>query len=157
MSTEKIILDLCGGSGSWSLPYKRDGYDVRVITLPDLDVLDYVPPVKVHGVLAAPPCTVFSNAGAWIYRTDEEMIDALEVVLHCFRIIRQSQPEWWAMENPVGKLRRYLGGSYADLRPLRLWRPVDKENASMGLLPDSEKEPGTAALFLYRQMGRKER
>ncbi|MDR1001701.1 MAG: hypothetical protein LBL82_00300 [Oscillospiraceae bacterium] len=29
----KIILDLCGGSGAWSIPYKEAGYDVRVITL----------------------------------------------------------------------------------------------------------------------------
>ena len=31
----KIILDLCGGTGSWSKPYKDAGYDVRVITLPE--------------------------------------------------------------------------------------------------------------------------
>lgn len=30
----KIILDLCGGTGSWSKPYRDAGYDVRVITLP---------------------------------------------------------------------------------------------------------------------------
>jgi len=27
----KIILDLCGGTGSWSKPYKDNGYDVRII------------------------------------------------------------------------------------------------------------------------------
>ena len=26
---KKIILDLCGGTGSWSKPYKDAGYDVR--------------------------------------------------------------------------------------------------------------------------------
>lgn len=30
----KIILDLCGGTGSWSKPYRDAGYDVRLITLP---------------------------------------------------------------------------------------------------------------------------
>ena len=34
----KIILDLCGGTGAWSKPYKEDGYNVRNITLPDYDV-----------------------------------------------------------------------------------------------------------------------
>lgn len=34
----KIILDLCGETGSWSKPYKEAGYDVRVITLPEYDV-----------------------------------------------------------------------------------------------------------------------
>jgi ubiquinone/menaquinone biosynthesis C-methylase UbiE len=27
----KVILDLCGGSGAWSKPYKDAGYDVRVL------------------------------------------------------------------------------------------------------------------------------
>lgn len=29
----KIILDLCGGTGSWSRPWELNGYDVRVIAL----------------------------------------------------------------------------------------------------------------------------
>ena len=28
---KKIILDLCGGTGSWSNPYKEKGYDVSQI------------------------------------------------------------------------------------------------------------------------------
>jgi hypothetical protein len=31
---DKIILDLCGGTGAWSKLYKDAGYDVRLITLP---------------------------------------------------------------------------------------------------------------------------
>lgn len=34
----KIILDLCGGTGAWSKPYKDAGYDVQVITLPTYDL-----------------------------------------------------------------------------------------------------------------------
>jgi hypothetical protein len=30
----KIILDLCGGTGAWSKPYRDAGYDVRAITPP---------------------------------------------------------------------------------------------------------------------------
>jgi hypothetical protein len=37
-NNKKIILDICGGTGSWSLPYKEKGYDVRVLTLPDYDI-----------------------------------------------------------------------------------------------------------------------
>jgi hypothetical protein len=32
---KKIILDLCGGTGSWGKPYREAGYDVRLITLPE--------------------------------------------------------------------------------------------------------------------------
>lgn len=38
----KLILDLCGGTGSWSKPYKEAGYDVRVITLPHYDLFETV-------------------------------------------------------------------------------------------------------------------
>lgn len=38
----KIILDLCGGTGSWSKPYRDAGYDVRVITLPRYNLFDTV-------------------------------------------------------------------------------------------------------------------
>ncbi len=34
----KIILDLCGGSGSWSRPFSQAGHDVRILTLPAYDV-----------------------------------------------------------------------------------------------------------------------
>ena len=60
----KIILDLCGGTGSWSKPYRDAGYDVRLVTLPDDDVRLYAPPKDVWGILAAPPCTEFSRAQA---------------------------------------------------------------------------------------------
>ena len=65
---DKIILDLCGGTGSWSEPYKKAGYDVRVITLPYYDVRYYEPPENVYGVLAAPPCTHFSLAGSQYWK-----------------------------------------------------------------------------------------
>lgn len=38
----KIILDLCGGTGSWSKPYRDAGYDVKIITLPHYDLFDTV-------------------------------------------------------------------------------------------------------------------
>ena len=62
VNKKKIILDLCGGTGAWSRPYKVAGYDVRLVTLPDNDVRLYIPPENVYGVLAAPPCTEFARA-----------------------------------------------------------------------------------------------
>ena len=59
---ERVILDLCGGCGAWSRPYREAGYDVRLVTLPVHDVRTYVPPPDVWGVLAAPPCEEFSTA-----------------------------------------------------------------------------------------------
>src|SRR5579871_5629812 len=97
----KIILDLCGGSGAWSKPYVDHGYDVRLVTLPNMDVRQYEPPGKVHGILCAPPCTVFSNAGVQWERSEQEIEEALSVVYACLDIVRKCKPVFWCMENPI--------------------------------------------------------
>ena len=48
---DKIILDLCGGTGAWSKPYKEAGYDVKIITLPDNDIRTYQPPVNITFII----------------------------------------------------------------------------------------------------------
>lgn len=108
---ERIILDLCGGTGSWSRPYQEAGYDVRVITLPGFDVRLYAPPSNVWGILAAPPCEEFSFAkhfhGKGNYHHDFRK--GLEIVSACMRIILTTNPKFWALENPKGYLNRWLG------------------------------------------------
>src|SRR5690348_11329482 len=106
---KKIILDLCGGSGAWSQPYREAGYDVRLVTLPEQDVREYQPPANVYGILAAPPCTMFASSGARWQRTDQQMAEAVQVVNACLSIIYNCDPHFWALENPVGTLRRYIG------------------------------------------------
>ncbi len=108
----KIILDLCGGTGSWSKPYKDAGYDVRIIDLPnDVRLLKFDSSINVHGILCAPPCTRFSYARNRYPATEEELKDSLSIVDACLRMIVIYKPEWWALENPRAKLRHYLGPS----------------------------------------------
>jgi intein/homing endonuclease len=64
-------------------------------------------------------CTVFSAAGARWKRTNEEMIEGLSIVDACIRIILSCKPKFWALENPVGKLVRYLG------KPKMYFQPCD--------------------------------
>ena len=107
-----LILDLCGGTGAWSAPYRDAGYDVHVVTLPEQDIRTYTPPEGVHGILAAPPCDHFSGSGAQYWPAkdrDGRTLDALSIVIACLRIIAESRPVWWVLENPVGRLRRWLG------------------------------------------------
>jgi hypothetical protein len=120
---EKIILDLCGGSGAWSKPYKDAGYDVRLITLPKHDVLKWrqypeiTEPLEaglVHGILAAPPCTVFSRANWRASKAQREFRDGMETVRACLEIIWEAQYRgaplaFWALENPQGYLYNFLG------------------------------------------------
>lgn len=87
----KTILDLCSGSGNWSAPYLEAGYDVRRIDLPeDVRLVEY--PCPVHGILCAPPCTVFSLAGVWVQRTPDEIKLALSVVDACLRLVVAWRP-----------------------------------------------------------------
>lgn len=111
MAEAKIILDLCGGTGAWSKPYKEAGYDVRLITLPEHDVRIYQPPKGIYGILAAPPCTHLAVSGArwWKQKGNTALFEALAIVDACMRIILFSSPVFWALENPVGRLTHFLG------------------------------------------------
>lgn len=120
---KKIILDLCGGTGAWSRPYKEAGYDVRVITLPRNNVATFHPPKNVYGVLAAPPCTMFSMART-VAKTPRDLKAAMETVSHCLRIIWECQYNgrrlaFWAMENPKARLRWFMG------KPAFTFNPYD--------------------------------
>lgn len=111
-NAEKIILDLCGGTGSWSKPYKDAGYDVRLITLPEYDVLTYEPPDGVYGILAAPTCTMFSLARTTA-KTPRDFTGGMILVERCLDIVWTCRIKgglkFWAIENPVGYLRQFLG------------------------------------------------
>lgn len=148
-NSDKIILDLCGGTGSWSKPYKDAGYDVRVITLPDSDIRKYyindeylifsgqnnsndlwIPYKKIRGILAAPPCTEFSFAKSKS-KIPRDMMKGMEIVKACLNIIwavqyilptplaKRTYLKFWALENPFGLLRRYLG------HPVLIFNPCD--------------------------------
>ncbi len=129
---DKIILDLCGGTGAWSKPYKDAGYDVMIITLPEWDVtrwrddgkfisfwkkgyngwVECVEKKKIYGVLAAPPCTMFSRARTTA-KTPRDFEGALKIVRACMDIIWAARSagslKFWAMENPMGLLRQFMG------------------------------------------------
>jgi hypothetical protein len=110
-NSDKIILDLCGGTGSWSRPYKEAGYDVRIITLPEYDVRLYIPPDNVYGILAATPCNEFSIAKHFHGKGNysHNFLAGLEVASACCRIITTCNPIFYAIENPAnGLLRKWL-------------------------------------------------
>lgn len=139
----KIILDLCGGTGAWSKPYEDAGYDVRLITLPKQDVRLYVPPNDVYGILAAPPCTHLAGSGArwWKEKGDKTLIEALSIVDACIRIIHTTYPWFWALENPVGRLTRYLDEPKMYFDPYDYGDPYTKRTVLWGDFKIPEKNP----------------
>lgn len=174
MNNDKIILDLCGGTGAWSAPYKEHGYDVRVITLPEYDVLDRtifsgedivfyksdghvepIPAKNVYGILAAPTCTMFSLARTTA-KTPRDLHGAMELVSKCLEIVwccreqRESKLKFWALENPVGLLRQFLGKPFLTFDPCDygdtytkktdLWGYFNEPRKNKRELTEEEKE-----------------
>lgn len=109
------ILDLCGGTGAWSQPYREAGYCVDIVD-PIADGRDARLLQRYNGgfvgILAAPVCTVFSYARNRYPPTEAELLNALSLVDACLRIAwvqMRAGASWWALENPRNKLRQYLG------------------------------------------------
>lgn len=112
--SRKLILSLCDSTGNWSRPYEEDP-DYKVVRVDlanghDVRLLRY-PAGRVHGILAAPPCTHFSPAGApaWSRKGDEAVLQGLSVVDACLRMAAVLRPAWWALENPPGRLKDWIG------------------------------------------------
>lgn len=142
-NSSKIILDLCGGTGAWSHPYREAGYDVRLITLPKYDVLTYEPPESVYGILAAPPCTEFSIAKNGSHR-HRDLGLGMETVRACFEIIWKcrihSKLSFWAMENPRGFLRQFLGRPAITFDPWQYGDEWTKKNGPVGVFQNAEAD-----------------
>lgn len=148
MNSDKIILDLCGGTGAWSRPYRDAGYDVRVITLPDFDVSTYEPPEEVYGILAAPPCTQFSIARTTA-KISRDFSKGLETLRACLEIIWACQGNgespklaFWAIENPAqGYMRQFLGKPALVFEPLWFGDEHTKKTALWGRFKEPVRKP----------------
>ena len=158
---DKIILDLCGGTGSWSKPYKDAGYDVRVVTLPDHDIREWVHDKYVfqtlqegvYGILAAPPCTMFSFArtNAKTPRNLEEGMECVRACLNLIWSIKEIRQEtgkktlplkFWALENPYhGFLPQFLGKPAFTFDPWEFGDGYQKRTALWGNFNEPKKNP----------------
>lgn len=144
----KTILSLYDYSGIWSGPYRR-AKDYRVVQVDiqhppvmghkglvvhDVRTWEMVPQLyeQVYGILAAPPCTVFAGSGARWHRTEQEMIDGISMVDAVLRMVYVLKPKFWALENPVGKLVRYLGKPRFYFDPCDFGDPWTKKTCLWG-------------------------
>lgn len=170
---KKIILDLCGGTGSWAKPYTDAGYKVYTITLPKYDVrytqrtkdfLTFMNPEKsenvlvikksaIHGILAAPPCTMFSFArtNAKKPRDTEEGMECvracLDIIWSCMEVkqntAKKTLPlQFWALENPYhGFLKKFLGVPAFTFDPWEFGDGYQKRTALWGYFSEPKKSP----------------
>lgn len=119
-NSKKIILHLCADIGTDSKPYADAGYDVRCIGK-KIGVENYHPPQNVYGIIANPPCTMFSIARTKA-KIPRDLEQGMKNVHHCLRIIheciynqyseksRLMPIKFWVIENPAtGFLKWFLG------------------------------------------------
>ena len=156
----RVILDLCGGTGSWSKPYADAGYDVRIVTptgnplfcnTPQ-DVKKYEPPSNVYGILAAPPCPMFSFARTNAIK-DRDLNQAMDVVAACLHIVWKCQSrvegkspkapylKFWALENPNGMLKWFLGKPALTFNPFDYGDRYQKATCLWGSFNEPIKKP----------------
>jgi len=160
---DKIILDLCGGTGAWSRPYKEAGYDVRNITLPDYDVRTYCPPKNVYGILVAPPCVQFSFTRTKA-KEPRDLEKGFKIVKACLKIIWECMEiqqdtkyktlplKFWALENPNGFLKYFLGKPAFIFDPWEFGDGYQKKTYLWGWFNEpkkliTEKPQGDLALY----------
>lgn len=137
MPWSRTILDLCAGTGQWSQPYVDAGYHVVRLDMEngdDVRLMRADSVGSVHGILAAPPCTEFAGSGArwWLGKGESAVLEGLSVVDACLRLVRVFAPQWWALENPVGRLVHYLGEPRMSFNPCDFGDPYTKKTLLWG-------------------------
>jgi hypothetical protein len=132
-----VLLDICCGLGGFSAAFEdSDRWGVFTVDIeeefgPDVraDVLDLRPSdlleaiglarddIAVLVVLASPPCTVFSKACPaeeyWKPETQQpdhpKTREHIALTHHIVGLIKAIGPDYWVLENPVGRMRWILG------------------------------------------------
>lgn len=139
MKKKKIILDLCGGTGAWSKYYSTNGYTVIIVTLPKMDLLEekvvaYCIAQKPYGVLFACECTPWANSGSQYFksRTPEEIFYYSKLLVKGLRIILATKPKFWCIENPIGKMKQFLGDPKLIFNPCDYGDPYTKKTCLWG-------------------------
>jgi hypothetical protein len=126
----KTILHLCADTGSDSKPYAENGYEV-ILVGSEIGVENYHPPSDVHGIIANPVCTQFSIATGFHKEGNYE--EGMFLVHECQRIIAESNPIFWVIENPAtGRLKNFLGEPDMIYEPWHFGSPWTKKTALWG-------------------------
>jgi len=67
--------------------------------------------LPVRGILMAPPCTDFSGSGARHWPAKDEdgrTAVSVSIIRACLQVKDILKPDWWVLENPVGRLARLV-------------------------------------------------
>ena len=121
--TPKVILSLFDFSGEWTAPFADAGHEVITIdvkhdaTVHDVRKLSVEYFIEelgiewVDAIIAAPPCTDFTNSGARHWKAkdaDGRTEVSVELVRQVLRSVEFWKPDFWVLENPVGRLPKLV-------------------------------------------------
>ena len=141
----KKILSLCDYTKTWGSQYE-DEYEVIYVDLqtdPTADVRLFEYTTDVHGIIFQPMCDSFAGAGArwWKSKGIEPLLAGLALVDAGMRIIKVHKPKWWVLENPVGRLTRWLGPWAHTFNPSDYGDPYTKRTCLWGEFTMPQKNP----------------
>lgn len=119
MTKKPICLSLCDESGIASAPW-AETHDVITadiktgtdVILTEIDTMLGGRDIsEVDAILMQPPCTHFASSGArwWKDKGDAAIKEGLAVADACLRWVAICNPRVWVLENPVGRLPRWIG------------------------------------------------
>ncbi|MDD5565204.1 MAG: hypothetical protein PHQ91_15930 [Thermoanaerobaculaceae bacterium] len=152
-NSEKIILHLCCNENNPtdSIEYINQGYDVRLVGK-SIGVENYDPPENVYGIIANPPCTMFSIARLNPNFGLRDLREGMFLVNHCLRIIWECQYDvksngqsisnlkFWCIENPgSGLLKWFLGKPAFTYQPFEYGENFTKLTALWGMFNEPIK------------------
>lgn len=138
---DRKILSLCDFTGTWAQPYADMGYNVELIDIKhgkDARLTEFQ---EVYGILAAPPCTHFTVSGAQYWKQkdkDGRTIEALSIVDACIRLAMVTNPKFWVIENPTGRLRKWLGPPQFSFNPCDFGGYLSPEERSHPSFPPQD-------------------
>jgi len=174
---DRVIISLFDYTGNWSKPYRDAGYTVIQHDLKlGQDILneslkaaiaDHVDGNRVHGIMAAIPCTDFAVCGAKHFRKKEtqpadydgpvsfENTVELSVflALATLFIVELLKPVWWVAENPISRIHTLvpeIGKPKMYFNPCDFGHPYTKKTALYGEFNTNLKR--TPVLPLYGSM-----
>ena len=116
-----VLLSLFDYTGAWSRPFEeagwtvvqvdlKHGHDVHAFTARGL-YADFQGYESIDGILAAPPCTDFACSGAAHFAAkdaDGRTSASVRLVYQALRTVELFKPDFWALENPIGRLPRLV-------------------------------------------------
>lgn len=133
MSEPKTLVSLFDYSGTWCAPYYEAGFNVVQLDLKHSEaadvkkfcveyLVDELGLDEVDGLLMAPPCTDFTISGNqyWAAKdTDGRTAASLHLVRQGLRCVEYFKPDFWSLENPIGRLPKLL----PELGKAFVWHP----------------------------------